>query len=93
MSLTFICLPRLQTQQLVGIQPGKICHSINLKGSWSFSIGINNEWISPKFDDSDWETIKVPSHGKIRDLTDITVMHFTGKKLPFHPLTRAVCYT
>jgi sialate O-acetylesterase len=33
----------------------------NLKGNWMFSIGINEEWISPKFDDSKWESIKVPS--------------------------------
>lgn len=32
-----------------------------LRGSWLFSIGMNEEWISPKFDDSKWETIKVPS--------------------------------
>jgi Glycosyl hydrolases family 2, sugar binding domain. len=33
----------------------------SLKGSWLFSIGINEEWISPKFNDSEWESIKVPS--------------------------------
>jgi hypothetical protein len=33
----------------------------SLKGNWLFSIGINNDWVSPKFNDSDWETIKVPS--------------------------------
>ncbi len=33
----------------------------NLTGRWQFSIGINNEWISPKFDDSKWESIHVPA--------------------------------
>ena len=33
----------------------------SLKGSWQFSIGLNEEWVSPKFNDRDWETIKVPS--------------------------------
>jgi hypothetical protein len=33
----------------------------NLKGHWQFSIGINEEWISPKFNDSSWESIEVPS--------------------------------
>jgi hypothetical protein len=33
----------------------------NLKGPWLFSIGINEEWTLPKFDDSKWGTIKVPS--------------------------------
>jgi sialate O-acetylesterase len=34
---------------------------LSLKGNWSFTIGINNEWVSPGFDDGDWESIKVPS--------------------------------
>ncbi len=33
----------------------------SLKGNWRFSIGINEAWISPKFNDSEWETIKAPS--------------------------------
>ncbi|MBN2761782.1 MAG: beta galactosidase jelly roll domain-containing protein [Bacteroidales bacterium] len=33
---------------------------MSLRGNWSFSIGINDEWISPKYNDSDWETIRVP---------------------------------
>jgi sialate O-acetylesterase len=32
-----------------------------LEGKWQFSIGMNEEWISPKFNDSSWESIKVPS--------------------------------
>ena len=33
----------------------------SLKGSWAFSIGMNDEWSSPKYSDAAWETIKVPS--------------------------------
>jgi sialate O-acetylesterase len=33
----------------------------SLKGSWSFSIGVNEAWNSPKYSDAAWETIKVPS--------------------------------
>lgn len=33
----------------------------SLRGSWFFSIGINEEWTSPKFNDSSWETVRVPS--------------------------------
>ncbi len=33
----------------------------SLEGKWQFSIGMNEEWISPKFNDSNWESIKVPS--------------------------------
>jgi sialate O-acetylesterase len=33
----------------------------SLKGSWLFSIGINEEWTTAKFNDSSWESVKVPS--------------------------------
>lgn len=33
----------------------------DLKGSWKFSIGEENSWKAEKFNDSDWETINVPS--------------------------------
>ena len=33
----------------------------NLRGKWQFSIGMNEEWIFPKFNDSNWESIRVPS--------------------------------
>ena len=33
----------------------------SLEGKWQFSIGMNDEWISPKFNDSNWESIRVPS--------------------------------
>lgn len=33
----------------------------SLKGRWLFSIGINDEWTSPSFNDANWESIKVPS--------------------------------
>ena len=34
---------------------------LNLKGNWKFSIGDSKKWADPKFIDSDWETIDVPS--------------------------------
>ena len=40
---------------------GKLSLLQSLKGQWSFSIGISDEWTSPKYDDSNWEVIKVPS--------------------------------
>jgi hypothetical protein len=33
----------------------------DLQGKWKFSIGERAEWISPKFDDKDWDVINVPS--------------------------------
>src|SRR5674476_477586 len=32
-----------------------------LEGKWQFSIGMKEEWTSPKFNDSSWESIRVPS--------------------------------
>lgn len=34
---------------------------LSLKGTWSFSIGMNSDWTKPAFDDHDWEAIRVPS--------------------------------
>ncbi len=33
----------------------------NLSGTWKFSIGERDEWISADYNDSDWENIYVPS--------------------------------
>lgn len=35
---------------------------LNLKGNWKFIIGDNKRWSDPKFIDTDWETIDVPSN-------------------------------
>lgn len=34
---------------------------LNLKGLWKFSIGDDKKWAESNFDDSDWESIHVPS--------------------------------
>lgn len=33
----------------------------NLKGMWKFSIGDNQKWADPNYQDEDWESIYVPS--------------------------------
>ena len=35
---------------------------MNLKGYWKFSIGDNKKWSDPKYVDSEWENIQVPSN-------------------------------
>ena len=34
---------------------------LNLRGNWKFSIGDNKHWAMPDYDDSDWESIYVPT--------------------------------
>ncbi len=34
---------------------------VNLKGKWKFSIGDNQKWASPYYDDTNWEEIYAPS--------------------------------
>ena len=41
--------------------PEKLSKVKDLNGTWKFSIGERKEWVSPDFDDGDWELIKVPS--------------------------------
>ena len=53
----------------------------SLKGSWQFSIGINEEWVSPKFNDSDWETIKVPSPWEDQGFNGYNGYAFYRKKI------------
>lgn len=36
-------------------------HEISLRGSWKFSIGDNEAWALPGFDDASWDLIVVPS--------------------------------
>jgi hypothetical protein len=36
-----------------------------LEGNWKFSIGDNKKWATPSYNDSDWETLRVP--GKWED--------------------------
>lgn len=33
----------------------------SLKGYWAFSIGIDDDWLKPEYNDSKWESIRVPS--------------------------------
>lgn len=53
----------------------------SLKGSWLFSIGINEEWISPKFNDSEWESIKVPSPWEDQGFNGYNGYGFYRKKI------------
>jgi len=38
---------------------------VSLSGDWKFSIGDDNKWASPSYDDSAWDQISVP--GKWED--------------------------
>jgi len=58
-ALTLICL-LIQTNKVYGSEDNLVLLK-SLEGRWKFSIGINEEWISPKFDDSSWESVEVPS--------------------------------
>lgn len=35
---------------------------LNLKGYWKFSIGDSKKWADPKYSDTGWESIEVPSN-------------------------------
>ena len=53
----------------------------SLKGSWSFSIGMNEEWNSPKFSDAGWETIKAPSSWEDQGFNGYNGYAFYRKKI------------
>ena len=53
----------------------------SLKGSWLFSIGINEDWTSAKFNDSSWERIKVPSPWEAQGFNGYNGYAFYRKKI------------
>ena len=53
----------------------------SLKGNWLFSIGINDEWTSPGYNDSGWETIKVPSPWEDQGFNGYNGYAFYRKKI------------
>lgn len=57
----------------------------SLKGTWSFSIGTNNEWSSVSFNDSNWETIKVPSPWENQGFNGYNGYAFYRKKVTISP--------
>lgn len=57
---TFILLSLCCGTTLFASQ-NELIRLINLEGQWKFSIGERSEWVSSSFDDSNWETIHVPS--------------------------------
>ncbi len=54
LAIAFFCMIAV-SQQLHANQENLLPIQ-SLKGGWSFSIGINADWISPKFNDNGWET-------------------------------------
>lgn len=65
----------------VNANPDNLSLLQSLKGTWSFSIGINDDWISPKYSDSDWETIKVPSPWEDQGFNGYNGYGFYRKKI------------
>jgi hypothetical protein len=83
-SIKGICIITLFTMGLLPINAGTpdgLELLQNLKGYWSFSIGIDNEWISPEYNDSKWETIKVPSAWEDQGFNGYNGYAFYRKKL------------
>jgi sialate O-acetylesterase len=74
-----VCLVSLSCKVYAGEENLSLLQ--NLKGNWQFSIGINEEWVSPKFDDSKWETIKVPSPWEDQGFNGYNGFAFYRKKI------------
>ena len=58
-ALLIICLPNLGNTMFG--RDGNLVLLQSLEGRWQFSIGMNDEWTSAKFNDTSWESIRVPS--------------------------------
>src|SRR5512145_1485934 len=53
----------------------------SLKGDWLFSIGLDENWSSPSFDDSKWEKIRVPSAWEDQGFNGYNGYAFYRKKI------------
>ena len=74
-----ICLFTLSVKGYPG--SGDLVLLQSLKGTWSFSIGINEEWTSVKYNDTEWETIKVPSPWENQGFNGYNGYAFYRKKI------------
>lgn len=54
---------------------------LDLQGRWTFSIGENSRWISPDFNDSKWETIRVPGNWEDQGFNGYNGYAFYRKKV------------
>ncbi|MBN1949876.1 MAG: hypothetical protein JW801_01655 [Bacteroidales bacterium] len=57
-TLTGLLLIFMSTTARAG---NKYVRIINLEGKWNFSIGYDEKWLSPGFNDADWDRISSPS--------------------------------
>jgi len=55
-----LMISALNSNRLTAFE-GDLVRVKNLSGTWKFSIGEREEWISAEYDDTDWESIQVPS--------------------------------
>jgi len=74
-----ICMLSIPVNSLAGNDKLTLLQS--LKGEWSFSIGIDDEWTSPNYDDTDWEKIKVPSAWEDQGFNGYNGYAFYRKKI------------
>lgn len=74
-----ICLVSITGISFAG--NGKLDLIQSLKGDWAFSIGINDDWAQPDYDDSDWERIKVPSAWEEQGFNGYNGYAFYRKKI------------
>jgi hypothetical protein len=80
-AIAFFCMTAVSQQLHANQENLSLIQS--LKGGWSFSIGINSDWTSPKFNDNGWESIKVPSAWEDQGFNGYNGYAFYRKKLSF----------
>lgn len=78
-SLFAICMLLVHGNSYAGYEKLTLLQS--LRGEWSFSIGIDNKWTSPDYDDSDWEKIRVPSSWEDQGFNGYNGYAFYRKKI------------
>jgi hypothetical protein len=63
---------------------------VQLSGKWKFSIGDDNLWSDPKFNDSNWDEISVPSRWEDQGYNDYNGYAWYRKAFTIQPVTSDV---
>lgn len=59
---------------------------VSLSGTWKFSIGDDNKWASPSYDDSDWDQLTVPEYWENEGYRDYNGYAWYRKKFKVYDI-------
>lgn len=88
-SLTkMVCIPSLLIFLSFNSRAEDLRKIVDLTGYWKFSIGDDSEWSDPKYDDANWDKIKVPDRWENQGYNDYNGYAWYRKQFNFSNYTK-----